>query len=579
MVLRQDVYELNNRYFAGRAFRVFAANSILASLGVTVGTTVDAVIIGNALGQTGLAALNVAIPIYMLYNLISFAIGIGGATLVSVAAGEEKPAEAQKQFSLSLFWGVFLGLLITLAGVFFSDSAVSLLGGGAMSREYIMPILYTAPLFIVAPILNLMLRSDADPALSTLGIAASVVVNLVLDIVFVYLMDWGMRGAAAAMIAGQLSALAVYLLHFSKKDITLRLKVRLNELKGLLRLWRGGISTASSYAYMCVYILVFNNLLARAAGDAGIAVFSVLFNVSLFAYAVFDGISLALPTLIGTFKGEKDTAGISLTMKNALLTSAAAGTLVAVLILLFPEGLMSLFGIKQAPGALTLRYYAPSALFACINSLFAAYFQAVGRSGLSACITLMRGFLFILIIGPFLIASDWVRGLGAVFTAAEVLCFIIWLIAAYIIKRKNGFKTLLLFEHINVSPEDVYEATISKSLDELPVIVQSIEDFCERHGISSQKAYCINLTVEELAANIIQFGFTDRRAHYISIKLTHYRGETSVRLRDDATGYNPFEKGEGNDGLDFLGVEMIRKIAKSFYYRRSLIFNNLLIIL
>jgi hypothetical protein len=110
--------------------------------------------------------------------------------------------------------------------------------------------------------------------------------------------------------------------------------------------------------------------------------------------------------------------------------------------------------------------------------------------------------------------------------------------------------------------------------------VVEIEAFCERLDIDSRNAYFINLTIEELATNIINFGFSDGKPHYIHIKIALFEEDIYIRLRDDSTSYNPFEEPEKPDeGLDYLGVSIVRKKAKSFAYNRTLVFNNLLIIL
>jgi anti-sigma regulatory factor (Ser/Thr protein kinase) len=92
--------------------------------------------------------------------------------------------------------------------------------------------------------------------------------------------------------------------------------------------------------------------------------------------------------------------------------------------------------------------------------------------------------------------------------------------------------------------------------------------------------YYINLTIEELASNIISFGFNDGKLHYICIKIVLIEKDIYIRMRDDSISYNPFEELKDLDNeMDYLGVSIIRAKAKSFAYNRTLAFNNLLIIL
>ncbi len=114
----------------------------------------------------------------------------------------------------------------------------------------------------------------------------------------------------------------------------------------------------------------------------------------------------------------------------------------------------------------------------------------------------------------------------------------------------------------------------------LPQIMSGVEEFCDKNEIDPRSAYSIQLSIEELCVNIIRFGFKEDKNHSIYIKLAKYDGEIFLRIRDDARDYNPFEdEGEDGDGMDYIGVELIKSRAKSFIYQRRLVFNNLLIIL
>ena len=210
---------MNNQHFVNKAFRVFAINSILASAGVVLGTFVDAIILGNAFGETGLSVLAVSMPIYMVYNLFGYAFGVGGSLKVSESIGAEDKQGVSTYFTQAIFFALVIGLLSTLLGMLFLPQIIAATGGSGLDTaiDYLRPVILAAPIFILAPVISLLIRSDADPFLSTVGISLSVVVNLVLDLVFIFGLNMGVFGGALAMVIGQFVAVAVYSVHFLKK--------------------------------------------------------------------------------------------------------------------------------------------------------------------------------------------------------------------------------------------------------------------------------------------------------------------------------------------------------------------------
>lgn len=575
---------MNNQHFVNKAFRVFVINSILSSAGVVMGTFVDAVILGNAFGESGLSVLAVAMPVYMIYNLFGFAFGVGGSLKVSECIGAEDKNGANVYFTQTVLFSVIISVVIAVFGTLFLPEIILLTGGAGLDAavDYLLPIVLTAPLFILAPVLSLLIRSDADPSLSTLGISISVVVNLLCDVIFIFVMGLGIFGAALAMVLGQLAAIIVYLQHFLKKQNHLKLQPVTVSPKIVFKLFRGGFGIASSYVYLGITLIVVNNILNAVVGVGGLAVYNILFNISLFAYAVFDGISLALTPLIATFTGEKDTEGVYNTMRLSIKTSIALGVLCTVVLLLFAEPIAALFGVRQDLPlvVLTIRIFAFSVIQSCLNCVMANYYQTIKWHTFAEIIYLMRGFVLLVIFSVWFIPIFGVAGTALAIVGAESLTTVFLLVTALIIKKKGDYRNLYLYREPIIPKENLYETTLSSDITELQTCVEEIEAFCEKLDIDRKNAYYINLTIEELAVNIINFGFNDGKPHYINIKIALFDEDIYIRLRDDSTSYNPFEESEKPDEeLDYLGVSIVRAKAKSFAYNRTLVFNNLLIIL
>lgn len=580
----RDTVRIQNIRFARRAFFVYAANGIAAALGVALATLCDAVVVGNAFGEVGLAITSVVMPVYILYNFISFALGIGGGTLVSQAFGREDRKGAQDLFSQCLALALLCSVPIALLGSLFLAPVVSLLGGGSLGEpclRYVGAVIAGAPVFVAAPVLSLALRADGDPGRSTAGVILSSCVNLVLDLVFLFGLGTGVEGAAWAMVIGQGCAVAVYLPHFFQKKYALRLRLALPTPARAAALLRGGAGTASAYIWQFCYLSVFNNLVAGVSGAAGLAVLNLVFNLSMLTSAIADGIAQTIPALAGTYQGEQDHFSLDYTVRLSLKTALIAALALAALLLCLTRPVIALFGVSDpavlSAGVIAARIYCLAIPFTCVNSTLCACWQAMGYPRLALIVQLLRGCLLVLGSGVPLILLLGSGGAAAALTVGEALALPAALLLARARKRRTGACSVLLLPP-PACEGAVYEDVLDGQFHRLPEIVQAVEDFCEQQDIPPATAYSIHLTIEELGSNIIRYGFQDQKPHYIAFKVARYGEEICVRIRDDATSYDPFDSQRG-DELDSLGVELVRRRAKRFIYQRRLIFNNLLIIL
>lgn len=583
---------LQKRRFAKKAFRSFALGGVAASLGVALETSVDALIVGNAYGTNGLAVTSVVMPLYMFFNLLSVALGVGGAQAVSDALAQEDGERAQRAYAACMWAALLAGLPIMLLGLFFAPTLTAFLGGGALGMDciwYVRCIAVCAPLFLLVPVQGMMLRADAAPFLSALGTGVSVAVNLLLDLVFVTWLRMGIWGAALAMVIGQAAALLVFSTHFIvKKARALRWPFgRTGSPRGSLRLFADGVGTASYYAWQFLLLLVFNRILGVRYAEDGMAVFNIVFNVGMLSYAVFDGLSTALPVLLGAYRGERDTESTAYTVRLALRTAALCAAALALGIGLFPETIVRFFGVGGGAvgnfAARAVRLYVPAVLPACLLAVLNTHYQCLGKRAAPFLTSMARGLLLpLLLILPCLRAWG-LPGTAVCLSLAECLTLMALLAYAGMEKRKGAYTDLLLLEKEGeavLAAANAFEACMENDFSRLGEMMEAVEAFCAEKQIDKRSAYAIQLTIEELCSNIVRFGFEDGKPHALHVKLAVYDGDIFVRIRDDARGYNPFEKADARgDEVDSMALEMIRARAKSFLYQRRLVFNNLLIVL
>ena len=214
--------------------RKYMIPSVAGMLGLSVCILFDTMFIGHKIGELGLAALNIALPIYNLYSAIGLTIGVGGATALSVAMGQKKFHRVNRIFTSAVFATIIFCIIISLLEVFFLDKIVYMLGASEatflLAKDYLKTILILNPAFIFASAFIVFVRNDGEPKLAMYAVIGSNTTNIVLDYVFIYIFNLGMFGAALATSIGQLVALGVLSIHFIKKNNTMHI-----ELGGIFR--------------------------------------------------------------------------------------------------------------------------------------------------------------------------------------------------------------------------------------------------------------------------------------------------------------------------------------------------------
>lgn len=572
-----------------KAFFRFVVSCILASLGTALGTFVDAVIVGNAIGSDALAVINIAMPVYMFYNTIGFTIGMGASVFISRHIGNMEPKQAKSAFTTAILTGLVFSVIITALGGLFSESIITALGASGeimpLAKDYIGSLLFAAPLFILTPIVIMSIRSDANPFVAMIAVNAFAAINLILDLVFIYVFHWGILGAALAIIAGQLTALLIGLSHFRRKDACISFQMGSEvTVKSAGKLLAAGVGYGLTYFFQMLIIVLLNNILSIRFGVEQIAVYSVMFSISMLAYVFFDGVSMAISPLVATYYGEKNKKSINMTMKLAFKFLLVTSTLLAAVILLFAEPLTVLFGIRDPAvvgiSVQVLRVYTGAILFTSLNYAMIVYLQAIERDRLATIISVLRGFVLLAPVSAILTYHLGAVGISFAFIVVEGI--ITFAIAALllIISKKRGCSFLLLSK--TESPLPTYETMIDSGFNNLESVVDEIQIFCEEAEINMSKSYFVNLVIEELVVKIFEEGFKSnhKKTNYINIRIVKDGDAVNIHIRDDATGYNPFKTGNtSDDALDIMGIEMVKTKAQYFNYQRKLVFNNLYVIL
>jgi putative MATE family efflux protein len=578
----RSISKLNDRFTDQSFFRALPFEW-MAAFSLALGDMADALVMGQSMGATGLAAVSLALPVFMVINLIMHGMGAGGSVHFSKLLGNGNCDNAKRSFSQVLQGALVLGVFLALMGNLFLTPLMAVLGTTAAdgsiyeaSSTYVRMILTAMPLFFASYILNYYLRNDDNQKLASVGFAAGNVCDLVLNMVLVLGLKMGVEGAAWSTIIGQIVALCVYLLGlFGKRANNLSYKFVLPDIKEIFRCFKIGVSTSVQYLYQMVFFLLVNNILMRGIGEEGVAVFDVLLNISFLVTYLYDGAAKASQPLISTFCGERNQSGIRRAGGLALIFGNAAGILLSLLFCAFPSAVCTVFGLEGefliALGSRALRIYCIGMVFAGTIVVRESFYQAQEDEKSALLLATLRG-LIVLIPWTLLFSILDIGLFWWLFPVVEILSLCI-------------FAGLKIFSHgkKREQNEPVLTRMISGRSEEISALTEELEAFCEAHDANPKQNYYVMMTVEEVCIALNEKAFTKPENGLIQVTAVATQdGSFELFIRDNAVKFNAFSLATtdgkiANTALDALGMSIIKNKVSEFFYRHYKGFNILYI--
>ena len=558
--------------------------AVISAIAFAASDMVDAIVVGQSMGEVGLTAIAMCLPVYSIMNIFIVSLSTGGSISYAYSLSNGRQDEAKKHFSLVISAGLTVGIILAGLGLVFSRQAISFLGASFENKElfsavsdYYTIITAGIPLFFISFITNAFLRNDDNEKLATVGFSTGCAVDFGLNIIFVILMHMGSGGAALATIAGQLIAISIYLLGIFNKKYKKSLglcKFKL-DFSFLIKTFSKGFSTAIQYICSLVFLSVINHILLDKGGEAYVAVFDVLYSTTFLVTYLFNAAGNAMQPLATTYYGEHNVKEENKTLKFAVFSGCVLGGIVVALIEIRPSIFCNLFGLYSADtisiGIPALRIYAVSLFISGISILYATYYQAVGEVKKSFVITLLRtGVLLIPMILIFSIQP--IKYFWYSFVLVEAITFVIAILLRLHDKKVPRY-----------DPERTLSRTIENNQDELSKLLKDTEEFCERWGADPKQSYLMYSAVEEVCVIIMDKAMKDKDGFIQLTMIALNNGDVELHVRDTADEFNPFAlqtqkaSSDGDFDVSTMGILVLKKKAKDFYYRQFKGFNVLVI--
>ena len=423
-----------------RQYFKYVSQNIFGLLGTSCYILADTYFISQAAGTSGVALLNLCLPIYNFIFAIGSMLGLGAATRYAIlrAQGDER---AVRYFSNALLWALVFALPFMLAGVFCPEVLLRLMGGDceiiALGVGYARIFLLFTPFFMCNYIVASFVRNDGDPSLAMVATLCGSLFNVVFDYIFMFPMGLGLPGAALATAISPMLSIAICSTHFLKQSNTVAFVRKAPSIRLLAQSCQLGISGFVGELSSGVTTTVFNFLLLRLAGNVAVAAYGVVANFALVATAIFNGVAQGAQPLVSQCYGRNEMAGAK---KLLLLGCGTALGLAAVLygvVFGFTDSLVALFNSENSAlmaefAHSGMRIYFAGYFFAGCNIVAAGYLGAVDRPTEASITSLCRGMAAIVVCSLVLSALFGMAGVWAAFPASEAITFALTL---YLLKR------------------------------------------------------------------------------------------------------------------------------------------------
>lgn len=411
----------------------YALPTVCMMLFTSIYTMVDGVFVAQFVSVNALSALNIVNPVFSCVMGFGVMLGAGGSAVIAKNIGEGKEQEAHENLSALVLFGFLLGLVLMVALIVFMAPLLRFLG----ATDILLPLCEEYCWFILpflAPwVLELMFSSyfitAGTPKLGLIVTLCSGVFNMVGDYLLIVVFGLGIKGAAIATGFATCIPVVVAVIYFLNRTHSLHFARPVMRFSMILKSCTNGISEMISNLAAMVITLSYNLIMIRLAGEQGVAAITVILYLEFLFTAGFYGFASGIAPIISYNYGAQKRTRLRRIVKDAYLFVAVGSILVYAVSML---GNHLLVGIFAAPGTELfemashgLTIFATGFLFAGISLMTSNMFTALSNGAVSATISTLRSFLFVLVC--LLLFSQWwgVEGVWFAVPVAEVLSIIV----------------------------------------------------------------------------------------------------------------------------------------------------------
>lgn len=422
----------------GKLLAQYAMPAIIAQVASSLYNIIDRAFIGQVVGPLAISGLAITFPFMNLSGAFGAAVGVGASTAISVKLGQKDYQTAEELLGNTVTLNLLIGVVFAVVCLIFLDPILYFFGASKetipYARDFMQVILIGNPITHMYFGMNAVLRAASKPRQAMNATIFTVVMNILLDVVFILWWGWGIRGAALATVLSQSMALAYQIKLFTNKHELLHLKKGIYRLKSVLvkNIVAIGISPFLMNVCTCIIVIFMNNQFVRYGGDLSVGSYGIASAIgTVFAMFVI-GLNQGMQPIAGYNFGAQKIDRLLRVLNLAVITATCIMTFGWLIAMLFPHALARIFTtdatlIDMAAKGIRINMLVyPIIGFQMVTTNF---FQCIGKVKISIFLSLSRQLLFLL---PFLYVLPLFLGVDGVWYSLPASDFTASIVTAVI---------------------------------------------------------------------------------------------------------------------------------------------------
>ena len=429
----------------GKLLLQYAIPAIIAMTASSLYNMVDSIFIGHGVGPLAISGLAITFPLMNLAAAFGSLVGVGASTLVSVKLGQKDYATAQNILGNVVTLNFIIGIGFSILTLLFLDPILYFFGASpdtiSYARDYMVIILLGNVITHMYLGLNALLRASGHPQKAMTATITTVIINTILDPIFIYLFHWGIQGAAIATILAQIISLVWQFKTFTNKNELLHLRRGIYKLRGTIvkNTIAIGMSPFLMNVTACVIVIIVNNSLQRYGGDMAIGAYGIMNRLLVLYVMIVLGLTMGMQPIVGYNFGAQKYDRVKATLRLSILTGVCITSTGFIICELFPHAVSAVFTsdgqlIDMASRGVRIGI----AMFPLVGAqiVIGNFFQSIGKAKISIFLSLTRQLLYLL---PGLIILPRYMGLDGIWTCMPVsdfFAFVTAVVALWIYVKK-----------------------------------------------------------------------------------------------------------------------------------------------
>ena len=389
----------------GRLLFQYAMPAIVAMTASSLYNIIDRAFIGHDVGPMGISGLAITFPFMNLSGAFGAAVGIGASTTISVKLGQKDYQTAEELLGNTVTLNLIVGFVFSIVCLVFLDPILRFFGASSQTlpyaRSFMQVILAGNMVTHIYFGLNAVLRAASKPQQAMYATIFTVVMNIVLDVVFIRWWHWGIRGAALATVISQSMALIYQLKLFMNKRELLHLKRGIYRLKGNLvkNIIGIGISPFLMNVCACVVVIFMNNQFVRYGGDWAVGSYGIANAIGTMFLMFIMGLNQGMQPIAGYNYGSQQTDRLQRVLNLALVSAVCIMTVGWLIAMIIPHYCARIFTDNETLVNMSARairidmFFFP---FVGFQMVITNFFQCIGKVKISIFLSLSRQLLFLL---------------------------------------------------------------------------------------------------------------------------------------------------------------------------------------